>query len=127
MKGGGDRPPIGFGRKERYDYPVSEMNLVEYFDYRRTGQLPERLVEESESEEAVGMSGTGEPMKIPLEELEVELWKPGQVTGSRRRKPPERLGGTPYLKKAIGKPAAKKKKKKKQQQLKKQLKKQVQT
>lgn len=127
-KGGGDRPPIGFGRKERYDYPVSEMNLVEYFNYRRTGQLPERLVEESESEEASETAGTGEPMEIPVKEL--DLWNPRQVTGSRRRKPPERLGGTPSQKKGIGKPAAKKKQqqqKKKQQQLKKQLKKQVQT
>ena len=120
-KGGGDRPLIGFGRKERYDYPVSEMNLVEYFDYRRTGQLPERLVEESESEEAA------EPMVIPPAEL--ELWNPGQVTGPRRRKPPARFGGNPALKGAIGKPAAKKKQqqqlKQQQQQLKQQVKKQL--
>jgi len=123
-KGGGDRPSIGFGRKERYDYPESEMTLPEYFDYRQTDELPERLVEvESESEEAVEKSDTGEPKKISLEEL--GLWNPERVKGSRRRKPPERLGGNPPPKKTIEKTAAKKKEKKKK--LKKKLKKQSKT
>jgi len=89
-KGGGDRPQIGFGRKERYDYPVSEMNLVEYFAFRRTGKLPKRLDEPkpTKAEQALENLGVGERNEMELEEQ--ELGTPPEVQGRRVRRQSQR-------------------------------------
>jgi len=102
-KGGGDRPSIGFGRKERYDYPVSELTLPEYFNYRKTGNLPKRLDEPkpTTAEKAFENLGPGERREMELEEKELGSAK--KVTGSRRRKQTNRFTPNLSVKKTIKK------------------------